>query len=139
MTSPTARFDIHTVLEKALHDTDFGLPVAYPNTEFDVDVDGKDGFIRPTLLPAETLPSTIGAGGFDQHSGFYQLDIFTRLGVGRGQAEDVASRLAAVFARGAQLSYNGTTVQVVSFSSGSGSVVEGFFQLPTLVKYYAIL
>ena len=127
-------FDVSAALDDNLN-TMVGLPsVAWPNKKF-VPTQGAL-YIRPTLLPADTVTATIGIGS-DISSGLYQLDIFSPADDGKNEALLMADTVAELFKRDKELTYNGRTITIRSASHRSIGNTDGWYHLSVDVTYYA--
>jgi len=112
-----------------------GLPsVAWPNKKFKP-VQGTL-FVRPTLLPADTITATIGLGS-DLSSGIYQIDVFSPADEGKNEAFTMADTIAEQFKRDKELTYNGRTIVLQGVSHRSIGNADGWFHLSVDVVYYA--
>jgi len=94
------------------------IDVAWENSNF-IPTSGES-FIRATYLPANTEPTGYDLAS-DWHTGIYQLDIFTPLNAGKGEANTHADALGAYFKRGTLLSYGDIVVRITSVSISQGS------------------
>lgn len=92
-------------------------------------------YLRPTIIPGDTLQAGLGDAGIDEHIGLYQVDVFAEAGVGKGAAVVMADTVADQFSRGTVLSLNGVDVRIVSTSRGVGTVDGGWFIVPVTVSY----
>ncbi len=67
--------DIYAALNTRLNSLTSHPPIAWPNTKY-VPILGTT-YLRPTLLPAETILSSLARG--QTHKGIYQVDVFVPL------------------------------------------------------------
>ncbi len=92
-------------------------------------------WLRPTLLPAETVQATLGESGQDMSQGVYQIDVFAPLGEGKNEALAMADKIADHFKRGTDLVYNSRTVRIKNVSQAASVKNEGWFQIPINIVY----
>ena len=110
----TAFVDISQALDERL-DAMAGKPsVAWENRKF-TPVIGET-YIRPTLLPGETVPDTIGAAGKDLNVGVYQIDVFTEAGKGKKALIEMMDKIALQFKHGTKLTSNAVIVEIKTVS-----------------------
>jgi len=111
----TAFVDISQALDEQL-DAMVGKPsVAWENKEF-APVMGET-YIRPTHIPGESLPDTIGVtDGRDLNVGVYQIDIFTEANKGKKALLEMMDKVALQFKHGTQLTSNSVIVEIKSVS-----------------------
>lgn len=109
------------------------LPTAWENIAFQP-VTGTL-YIRPTLMPADTVQAGLGTNGLDEHLGIYQIDIISTSAKGKGEATIKCDVIADHFKRGTVLSYNGVNVRITKSSRGQGKRDEAFFVIPIFITY----
>ena len=109
------------------------LPTAWENIAFQP-VTGTL-YIRPTLMPADTVQAGLGSSGLDEHLGIYQIDIIASGSTGKGEATIKADAIADHFKRGLVLTYNGVNVRLSKTSRGVGKRDEAFFVIPIFITY----
>jgi len=127
--------DIKAALDVRLS-TMTGLPsVAWQNTSYEP-VLGTT-YLRPTVLPGNTVGATLGSSGSDEHVGVYQIDIFTKAGIGRGVATVLTDTIGDHFKPVTELVYNAQTVRCVSVSIGAAREGDGWYQIPVDINYMA--
>lgn len=125
--------DISVALDTQLSTLSGSSPIAWQNTNY---TPAKGTlYLRPTNLPANVNQSGLGSGGYDNHSGIYQIDVFAPISEGRGDAEVKADAVADHFKRGTDLSYNGVTVRLGNVSRTSGVVVDDRYVISISVNY----
>jgi len=118
--------------------------IVYENTEFDISSLSKSAstieWIRATLLPAETVASSLGTQGRDFHQGIFQIDYYCSTGVG-GFNEKIDT-LANNFKKGLTLQGGaGATlvdVKLRNVSLGVGRRDGAFFVRNIDVSYFAV-
>ena len=109
------------------------LPTAWENIAFQP-VTGTL-YIRPTLMPADTVQAGLGSSGLDEHLGIYQIDICAKASTGKGEATIKADVIADHFKRGLVLTYNGVNVRLSKTSRGLGKRDEAWFVIPIFITY----
>ena len=115
----TAFVDISKALDDHL-DAMAGKPsVAWENKKFDPVI--GETYIRPTLLPGETVPDTIGSAGSDLNVGVYQVDIFTEASKGKKALVEMMDKIALQFKHGTQLTSNSVIVEIKTVSQKTRS------------------
>ena len=110
----TAFVDISTALDDHLDAMAGKPPISWENKKY-TPVIGTT-YIRPTLLPGETVPDTIGAAGSDLNVGVYQIDIYTATGKGKKALIEMMDKIALQFKHGTQLTSNGVIVEIKTVS-----------------------
>lgn len=95
-------------------------------------------WMRPTLIPGDVRPSSIGAAGRDEADILYQIDVFTEYGVGKAEGIDLADKVATHFKRGTVLTYGGTTITVKAASRQAARQDNGWWAQSVLVSAYAV-
>jgi len=109
-------------------------PVAWENKNYKPVKDTL--YLRPTILPAETVQATLGDNGTDSNSGIYQIDVFTPSGKGIKAAIEMADKIANLFKRGTYITYNGRTVRVKSVGrERSSNDDNGWYIVPVVITY----
>tara|TARA_B100000795_G_scaffold201045_1_gene154781 strand:- start:119 stop:526 length:408 start_codon:yes stop_codon:yes gene_type:complete len=109
------------------------LPTAWENIAFTPTAETL--YIRPTLMPADTVQAGLGSNGLDEHVGVYQIDIIAPGSKGKGQATIKADVIADHFKRGVVLTYNGVNVRLSKTSRGLGKRDEAWFVIPIFITY----
>lgn len=107
--------------------------VAWQNTDYQPVI--GTSFLRPTLLPSETVGSSIGATGTDNNSGIYQIDVFTEASRGRGASNILEDLIADHFKANTDLTYNGVIVNIVSASILTARNEESWYHVPVEIRY----
>ena len=113
----------------------------FENTEIDLATlnKGTDGisFAVGTLIPANTVTSSMGVTGQDLHEGIFRIDYYNEVGVGAFSASEIDT-IANAFARGTVLTTGTTRVNIRNVSIGVGRRDDAFFVRPIEVSYYAV-
>jgi len=110
----TAFVDISKALDDHLNAMAGKPSVAWENKPFDPVIGVT--YIRPTLLPGETVPDTIGSAGSDLNVGVYQIDIFTEAGKGKKALIEMMDKIALQFKHGTKLTSNAVIVEIKTVS-----------------------
>jgi len=94
-------------------------------------------YIRPTLLPGNTVGATLSTAGTDEHVGIYQIDVISEATKGKNAAIVMADLVADRFKPVTEITYSGVTVRAVTVSRGAGVVESGWYKIPVTVRYLA--
>jgi len=98
----------------------------------------KTLYLRPSLIPGDTLPDTIGAAGEDLNIGIYQIDVFAEAGESKDETMAMVDLIADQFKHGTKITYNGVTVEIKSVSvKVSTNNDDGWYQTPIEIVYYS--
>lgn len=128
--------DISAALDSRLNTMTSLPPVAWENKSYDPTLGTL--YLRPTLIPADTIQATLGDSGTDQNSGIYQIDVFAEAGQGKNAAVVMADNIASHFKRGTDLTYNSRTVRIRSVSRQVAvNNADGWYQIPIEINYIA--
>lgn len=128
--------DIETALNTQLSTLGFAN-VAWENQAFN---DPVALWVRPTYIPAPV--ADVGTEGFAGSSwlvGVYQVDVFSPLNGGDGQARDAVGIIQAGFPKNAIFSANGTAVRVGRNyrEVGRRDPEMPYFHIPVKIEFYA--
>jgi len=127
--------DISAALDGHLERMDC-LPDGVAWENYDFEPSGGTLWIRPKLLPGETVQSSLGTDGTDLSNGVYQIDIFSKAGMGKNEAVMMADTIADRFKRGTELIYNSRVITIRNVSRLAGTVnAEGWFQVTIEIIY----
>ena len=111
----------------------------FENTDFDLTDILKTNlsaeWVVGTLIPGATSVATIGASGTDSQEGIFQIDYYSKTGVG-GYTNKLDS-IANYFPKGLRITANNTVVRVSSVSLGVGRRDGAFFVRNIDVDYFA--
>lgn len=125
--------EIQNALETRLS-TLAGLPsVAWPNQDF-TPVSGTS-WLRPTLLPAETVAATMDG---DLQTGIFQVDVFVPSGTGRSAGDTLVDAIGDHFAPMLELTSGATTVRIISFSTIAARSESDWYHIPLEIRYNSI-
>lgn len=94
-------------------------------------------FLRPTVLPVDTIQSGLGTKGQELHDGIFQVDVFAPVDQSKAVALAEADAVANYFARGLVLTYNGVKVRIGTASLGAGNREETWYQIPISINYHS--
>jgi len=112
------------------------IPVAWQGVKF-TPTTGV-AYIRTALLPARTIQASLGSGGDNRHSGFYQVSLFYPENTASTTIRRVADEVITRFRLGTRLTREGVTARVSSPPWGAPVVIEpGWIQLPVSIPYIA--
>jgi len=126
--------DISAALDGHLNTMTSAPPVAWANIDYTPTVGTL--YVRPSLLPADTIQATLGDSGTDMNQGIYQIDVFAPANKGKNEAMVMADLIANRFKRGTDLAYNGRNIRVKSVSQAVATVnPDGYFQVPVKIIY----
>lgn len=130
--------DIEAALNARLDSLAGSTDVAWQNDQYKPVL--GTSYLRPTVLPAETFGATIGPSsvGSDNNSGIYQIDIFTKAGVGGAASRTLADSIADHFKPGTELTYNSQLTRCISVSQLSPIEGKGWYHRPIEIRYLAI-
>lgn len=107
---------------------------AYEGVRFVEPSDGST-WVKMTLIPATGRPYSVD-GGTKQHTGMFQIDVFTAPGAGTGAGESLADAIKTVFAPGTRLSLNSEIV-IIEYAERA-SVIDAdpqWLQIPVTVGW----
>tara|TARA_R100001440_G_scaffold16970_2_gene28766 strand:- start:16006 stop:16545 length:540 start_codon:yes stop_codon:yes gene_type:complete len=112
----------------------------FENTDFNISDVVKTNlnaeWVVGSLIPGDTVASTMGASGRDISVGIFQIDYYAKTGIG-GYTERLDS-IANYFSRGSTLTANGTEVRIENVSLGVGRRDGAFFVRNVDVSYFAV-
>jgi len=108
-------------------------PIAWENKDFTPETNTL--YLRVTMLPASTEQA--GVIDSDVHIGIYQIDVIAPMGVGKGEAMEVADIVADKFTRDQVIVENGVKVWILSTSRAKGMRSESWYILHIEVIFKA--
>lgn len=94
-------------------------------------------FLRPTVLPIDTVQAGLGTSGQEFHDGIFQVDIFAPVDQPKATSLAIADAVADYFARGLVLTYNGVKVRIGTASIGAGNRENSWYQIPVEIDYHS--
>lgn len=110
--------------------------IAWPNKGFKPTP--GTAWLRPSILPAETIQETLGDSGVNRHSGLLQIDVFWPAGEGIERPVEVAGALIKHFKRGTVLAGSTFYVRVPTPPSRATHRDEtNWCQVPVLIPWLA--
>jgi len=127
--------DVLSALDQRLSTLTDAPPIAWQNITYEP-VDGTL-WIRPTLLPADTIGATLSTSGTDEQKGLYVVDVFAPAFEGKNEALAIADAVADHFKPVTELTYNTRLVRCISVSIGAPTNVDNWYQVPILINYLA--
>jgi hypothetical protein len=120
-------------------DTVSGLPVVQHENDAPHKNDIRQGFVRSTLLPAETITSTLGEDGVNELHGLFQIDLFNVINEGPYSASDLADTIIEAFDRTTRLTYLGVIVIVQQSWRGASHKFDTHYMTPVTVRWSAFI
>ncbi|WP_299726845.1 phage tail terminator-like protein [uncultured Endozoicomonas sp.] len=123
---------VYSALSSHLTGLDLGLPIAWENV---TPPDKVGAWLAVMFIPAETVGSTLGDGGLDESTGFYQVDAYAPTGEGWAELHSYADQVQRHFKNGLLLSHNGQAVQITSSSRTGGRVENGWYRLTLTINW----
>jgi hypothetical protein len=130
--------DIYQIIESALEDrlnniTDIPL-VAYENVSFSKD--SNTTFIEPVFIPTIREPAVRGENPSQYYQGLYRIEINTPSGIGKGEANTIASSIIAAFEATTDITYGGEIISIRYVNKEAGANGGTFWQLPVNIGWY---
>lgn len=123
---------IHSALQGAVAAVS-GMPTFY--TENSRGTTQAQSWCRFTLLPAETIPLTLGVSGQDQVYGLAQISIFVPMDQGTMRAHAIADAILAAFPRGRMLTKDDLRIRVLRAWVQPGAIDGKSYHLPVSLRY----
>lgn len=105
------------------------VPVAWENTPFTKPASGA--YVEPFLIPNAILPRDTSAQN-STYLGFYQVNVWIRVGTGMGQAEALAESIRTAFPIVPR--QNGLQIEKVEISRPLDDI-SGWVATPVLLRY----
>lgn len=113
-----------------------GFDVVYPNQEY-VSQPNQD-HARVFLIMNQPTVSTLGAQGYDQHTGILQISLYTpkeKTDFPLLRAADEIESTYQAFVRGSYLTVGGVSVRVTSIGIGAAQVNDQWFSAPVTISF----
>ena len=107
--------------------------IAWENRNFDPD--SKDFFATVNYVPNNPEGRTIGEGGYDEMSGFVQIDFDGKQGRGTGEHGKWEKKAPLFFITGKNFTYQGNSVIVISAGMSQGRVVGNNYRKSLTVAF----
>lgn len=113
-----------------------GLPIAWPNVDFDPPADGK--YIAVSFIPNGANRVAISTDTPHRRIGLVQLSVYWPKGAGAVAPMEKADEVAAAFPADLRLTADGARVRVTKDADLSGPLVEDHaLQIPVTVNWEA--
>jgi hypothetical protein len=125
---------IHRALAAKLES--LGKAVSWENVPF---TPNGSAWLREKFAPDRTAQTTLGSNGHNRLPGIYMIDVFTPVGQGWKDAEDLAETVMAAFPRGAVLTDSGVQVRVERSYRTAARQEPKWFHVPVTVEFRADL
>lgn len=93
-------------------------------------------YLKTWLLPAETLPITLGPTGVNEYAGIFQITCIYPQSIGWNAAKIMAGRLCTHFYRNTQVTYNNILVKVRRSWVDPGFQEDAWYHIPVSVLYW---
>lgn len=135
--------DVETKIEAALLDRVESLvwvasQIAWPNAEFSPTIGTK--WIRPTVIPGETLSPGVSADTSEDHQGLLQISLFYPAGSGALSAQRDASIILEHFAKDTQMLRVDVTVTISKAPWREAAIQEtDWYHIPLRIPYRALV
>lgn len=125
--------DISAALDSRLNA--FGKTTAWQNKNFKP----KTGqtYLKPELLPADSVNLTIEGLSAIEHLGVYQVDIVAPINKGKSEGLTLADGLASHYSN-VTVDYNGVKAVIKSISIGTARRDDSWYITPIFIEYRAI-
>lgn len=128
---------IDTALLQALEDLALGIPIAWPNEDFDPPSDGSD-WATANQLPAPTEAASTGVGGWDRQLGILQIDFNTKPGTGTATLLGYVQAALDEYVAGKNYSSGGQTVKVLQAYRSQILETDGWTRVAVSVSWQAL-
>jgi hypothetical protein len=113
-----------------------GFDVVYPNQEYISKPNVNHA--RVFLIPNQPTVASLGAGGYDQHTGILQVSLYTpkeKTDFPLLRAADEIERTYQAFVRGSYLTADGVNVRVTSIGIGAAQFNDQWFFAPVTIAF----
>lgn len=96
-------------------------------------------YLEAWLLPARTIPVTLGTDCWKEYNGIFQITCVYPAGFGRGSAKSKAAKIIDHFARGTASTYNNLTVKIKQAYPAPGYFDDSksWYRIPVSIEYVA--
>lgn len=111
------------------------LPTAYPNQPYNP-TSGQP-WARMSFAMAPPTDTEIGARLTQQFGGVVDIELYYPSDTGRGDANDMADHVAAMFPRAKKLAYNSTVVSIERCYLTSAANTDGWFRVLLTVDFFS--
>jgi hypothetical protein len=126
--------DVHAALSTKLG-TISGEEIAWENSQFEPTLGTR--WIREVYAPAPMVQSSLGTAGYNRLTGVYFLDVFTPVGRGWKDAEELVEILLEAFPRGAVLTAGSVEVRVERSYRSEARVEDHWYHVPLAIEFRA--
>lgn len=109
------------------------MPIAQENARFNKPKNGP--WAAAFFMPEAITIATLGAGGYDNHVGLFQIDLNFKVLSGTADATVAISELRQSFRVGRILEYGATKVRVTRIQGPRSREVDGYYRR-TLTVYW---
>lgn len=75
-------------------------------------------YLEPKLLPGQSRVATLGAAGYVEVQGIFQISVIAPAGRGWKEAQDKADALCTLYAKGTQLTSGAYTIRILRVWEG---------------------
>ena len=98
--------------------------------------DKADKYYRFIYLPSGDTPATLGDGGQDEHTGFAQIDVCSKVANGFKTHSDMIHAARGAYSYSQPLTYGQTTVMVSSVTASPVPVDDDLYSRTALTIYF---
>lgn len=118
---------IDQALTQAYIDGAFSLPIAHENADYSPTAGTAYAEIK--VIRNEAVPDTLGASGYDETTGLFQVTLRYPVGGYSITAKTKADEMMLYFSIGSTFTYSGQTVLITRKDRGAGYVEDGWYKL----------
>lgn len=133
----SVELDINSALNAHLATLPDRPKTAWDNKAFDPD--GESLWLQVSHLPRNTDAPMLGDTSSQDYGGIYQITIMAAKNVYETPALIEADRIMDHFARGLELTHNGTTIRTRNAYRSAGLQDGNFYAIPVSIRYRAII
>lgn len=127
--------NIRSALVSAYVNGGFALPTAYENVSFEPT--SGEAWAEFHLIPNQPEVATLGDTGRDHHDGIAQINLNYPPSTGTADILAKADAIRAVFKAGKSFIYSNQSVVIQSCGRGPARNIDGWFQIPLTINWYA--
>ncbi len=113
-----------------------GFDLVYPNNKYESKPDRNHA--RIFIIMNQPTISTLGAGGYDEHTGILQVSLYTpkqRTDFPLLRAADQVEQTYQEFVRRSYLTSDGVNIRVTSIGVGASQSSDNWFFAPITISY----
>lgn len=125
--------DITSALVTLYDQAQVGLRTFWPAVDYTPDAGQPHA--RVSWIINQPIPSSVGDGGLDAHTGIMQVDIYYPLGGGVGGALSVADTIARTFVGGTITTYNTQQVHILSCGVRQPDTDDGWLRVIVSINW----